>query len=99
VSFDDGCARPTPAADGIRDGASDDAREPADRRQGSGGEMVILSVKSQCERIDDRKYPSGTSAVVYVRRQNAPRGSEQELFIGSLTDAYAGFYRRCESKR
>src|SRR5262249_7460974 len=33
VSFDNGCARPRPAADGIGDRALDDAREATDRRQ------------------------------------------------------------------
>src|SRR5262249_20632835 len=32
ASFDNGCARPAPAADGIQDRAFDHTREPTDRR-------------------------------------------------------------------
>jgi hypothetical protein len=51
--------------------------------ESSSGEMIILSFKSQCERIDDRKYPAGTTVVTYVQRQRSEGEPDEEIYIGS----------------
>jgi hypothetical protein len=58
------------------------------------GAITVFSVKSQCERVDDRKYPVGASVITYVRRKHA-RAHPEELYIGSVNDAFQGLYHRC----
>jgi hypothetical protein len=58
-------------------------------------EMIVYSLKSQCEKIDDSKDRPGSSIITYVR-QKIGEDIHDELYIGSAIDAYAGFYHRCK---
>lgn len=64
-----------------------------------GGEMIIFSFKSQCERADYGKYPSGLTVVTHIRRQKSYSPYDEEMYIGSVSDAYDGLYRRCKTRR
>jgi hypothetical protein len=70
-------------------------------RSVASGQLTVIFFKSQCEQIDDRKYPPGSTVLTYVQRQGSEgKIGEEELFIGSVKDAYSGFYKRCrEGKR
>ena len=66
------------------------------RITGTSSNMIVYSVKTQCEKIDYAKDRPGTSVVSYVRKKSGEQ-SDEELHISSAIDAYAGFYHRCNN--
>ncbi len=58
-------------------------------------DIIVYAVKSQCEKIDEGRYPPGTSIITYIRRTISGRTYE-ELYIGSAAALFSGFYRRCK---
>jgi hypothetical protein len=67
-------------------------------RSSFGGGVTVFAVKSECERVDDCKYPIGATVLTHVLRKHASTQIDEQLYIGSVTDAYNGLYGRCRNK-
>jgi len=72
-----------------------DSEIEADKISRITAEVIVYAVKSQCEKIDEGKYPPGTSVITYISKTIAGR-TDEKLYIGSAAELFSGFYRRCK---